>query len=60
MKHSISEILVKAIHRRSIRKYAAEENIRIKLKGFRGKESVGELFRRESIISVRCVINTAI
>ena len=40
MKHSNSEKLVKAIHRKARRKYSAEEKIRIVLEGLRGEESI--------------------
>jgi len=39
MKHSKSEKLVKAIHRKAHRKYLAHEKIRIVLKCLRGEES---------------------
>ena len=44
-----TEKLVKAIRRRTRRKYSAEEKIRIVLEGLRGEESVAELCRRESL-----------
>ena len=37
MNHSNSEKLVKAIHRKTRRKYSAEEKIRIVLEGLRGE-----------------------
>ena len=49
MKHSSSEKLVKAIHRKARRKYSAEEKIRIVLEGLRGEESIAELWRREGL-----------
>ena len=49
MKHSSSEKLVKAIHRKVRRKYSAEEKIRIVLEGLRGEESIAELCRREGL-----------
>lgn len=49
MNHSSSEKLVKAIHRKTRRKYSAEEKIRIVLEGLRGEESVAELCRREGL-----------
>ena len=49
MKHSSSEKLVKAIHRKTRRKYSAEEKIRIVLEGLRGEESIAELCRREGL-----------
>jgi len=44
-----TEKLVKAIRRRTRRKYLAEEKIRIVLEGLRGEESVAELCRREGL-----------
>ncbi len=41
--------LVKAIHRRTRRKYSAEEKIRIVLEGLRGEDSIAELCRREGL-----------
>ena len=41
--------LVKAIHRRTRRKYSAEEKIRIVLQGLRGEDSIAELCRREGL-----------
>ncbi len=49
MSHSSSEKLVKAIHRKTRRKYSAEEKIRIVLEGLRGEDSVAELYRREGL-----------
>lgn len=49
MKHSNSEKLVKAIHRKTRRKYSAEEKIRIVLEGLRGEESIAELCRKEGL-----------
>ena len=49
MKHSNSEKLVKAIHRKTRRKYSAEEKVRIVLEGLRGEESIAELCRREGL-----------
>ena len=43
------EKLVKAIHRKTRRKYSAEEKIRIVLEGLRGEDSVAELCRREGL-----------
>ena len=43
------EKVVKAIRRRTRRKYSAEEKIRIVLEGLRGEESVAELCRREGL-----------
>ena len=44
-----SEKVVKAIRRRTRRKYSAEEKIRIVLEGLRGEESIAELCRREGL-----------
>jgi len=44
-----SEKAVKAIRRRTRRKYSAEEKIRIVLEGLRGEESIAELCRREGL-----------
>ena len=44
-----SEKVVKAIRRRTRRKYSAEEKIRIVLEGLRGEESISELCRREGL-----------
>jgi len=44
-----SEKEVKAIRRRTRRKYSAEEKIRIVLEGLRGEESIAELCRREGL-----------
>ena len=41
--------LVKAIHRRTRRKYSAKEKIRIVLEGLRGEDSIAELCRREGL-----------
>ena len=49
MSHSSSEKLVKAIHRKTRRKYSAEEKIRIVLEGLRGEDSIAELCRREGL-----------
>ncbi len=43
------EKVVKAIRRRTRRKYSAEEKIRIVLEGLRGEESIAELCRREGL-----------
>ena len=43
------EKLVKPIHRRTRRKYSAEEKIRIVLQGLRGEDSIAELCRREGL-----------
>ena len=44
-----SEKLVKEIRRRTRKKYASEEKIRIVLEGMRGEESIAELCRREGL-----------
>ena len=44
-----SEKVVKAIRRRTRRKYSAEEKIRIVLEGLRGEESIAELCRRAGL-----------
>ena len=49
MKHSNSEKLVKAIHRKAHRKYLTQAKIGIVLKGLRGEESIAELCRREGL-----------
>ena len=49
MSNNSPEKLVKAIHRRTRRKYAAEEKIRIVLQGLRGEDSIAELCRREGL-----------
>ena len=49
MKHSNSEKLVKAIHRKTRRKYSTEEKIRIVLEGLRGEERFAELCHREGL-----------
>lgn len=49
MSNHSPEKLVKAIHRRTRRKYSAEEKIRIVLEGLRGEDSIAELCRREGI-----------
>ena len=49
MSNNSSEELVKAIHRRTRRKYSAEEKIRIVLQGLRGEDSIAELRGRERL-----------
>ena len=44
-----TEKLVKAIQRRTRKKYSAEEKVRIVLEGMRGEESISELCRREGL-----------
>jgi len=40
---------VREIHRRTRRRFSAEEKVRIVLEGLRGEESVAELCRREGL-----------
>ena len=49
MSNHSPEKLVKAIHRRTRRLYAAEEKLRIVLQGLRGEDSIAELCRREGL-----------
>ena len=49
MSNNSPEKLVKAIHRRTRRKYSAEEKIRIVLQGLRGEDSIAGLCRREGL-----------
>ena len=49
MSNYSSEKLVKAIQRKTRRKYSAEEKIRIVLEGLRGEDSIAELCRREGL-----------
>jgi len=44
-----TEKLVKAIRRRTRKKYSAEEKIRVVLEGLRGEDSNAELCRREGL-----------
>jgi transposase len=44
-----SEQVVREIHRRTRRRFSAEEKVRIVLNGLRGEESVAELCRREGL-----------
>jgi transposase len=44
-----SEKVVREIHRRTRRRFSAEEKIRIILEGLRGEESIAELCRREGL-----------
>ena len=48
-KKQSSEAAVREIRRRTRRKFAPEEKIRIVLEGLRGEQSVSELCRREGI-----------
>jgi len=43
------ETTVREIHRKTRKKYSAEEKIRIVLEGLRGDDSIAELCRREGI-----------
>jgi transposase len=48
-KKQSAEAAVRDIRRRTRRKFAPEEKIRIVLEGLRGEQSVSELCRREGI-----------
>jgi len=48
-KKQATEAAVRKIRRRTRRKFAPEEKIRIVLEGLRGEESISELCRREGI-----------
>ena len=48
-KKQSTEAAVREIRRRTRRKFAPEEKIRIVLEGLRGEQSVSELCRREGI-----------
>ena len=48
-KKQSAEATVRAIRRRTRRKFSPEEKIRIVLEGLRGEESISELCRREGI-----------
>ena len=48
-KGASSEKVVREIHRRTRRRFSAEEKIRIILEGLRGEESIAELCRREGL-----------
>ena len=48
-KEGSAEKKVREIHRRTRRKFSAEEKIRIVVDGLRGEESVAGLCRREGI-----------
>ena len=50
-KKQSSEAAVRAIRRRTRRRFSAEEKIRIVLDGLRGESSIAELCRREGIAS---------
>jgi transposase len=43
------EQVVREIHRRTRRRFSAEEKVRIVLEGLRGEQSVAELCRREGL-----------
>jgi hypothetical protein len=49
MSNNNPEKLVKAIHRRTRRKYSAEKKIRIVLEGLRGEDSIAELGNLKTI-----------
>ena len=44
------EKVVREIKRKTLRKFSAEEKIRIVLEGLRGEETIAELCRREGIV----------
>ena len=44
-----TEQVVREIHRRTRRRFSAEEKVRIVLEGLRGEENVAELCRREGL-----------
>ena len=48
-KGASTEQVVREIHRRTRRRFSAEEKIRIVLEGLRGEQSVAELCRREGL-----------
>jgi transposase len=48
-KGASAEKVVREIHRRTRRRFSAEEKIRIILEGLRGEESIAELCRREGL-----------
>ena len=50
-KKQSAEAAVREIRRRTRRKFAPEEKIRIVLEGLRGEQSISELCRREGIAS---------
>ena len=52
-----TEAAVREIRRRTRRKFAPEEKIRIVLEGLRGEQSVSELCRREGIASNLTIVN---
>jgi transposase len=50
-KKQSTEAAVREIRRRTRRKFASEEKVRIVLEGLRGEQSISELCRREGIAS---------
>ena len=48
-KGASSEQVVREVHRRTRRRFSAEEKVRIVLEGLRGEESVAELCRPEGL-----------
>ena len=48
-KYSNTTSLIRDVKRRTRRKFAAEEKIRIVIEGLRGEESIAEICRKESI-----------
>jgi transposase len=48
-KGASTEQVVREIHRRTRRRFSAEEKVRIVLEGLRGEQSVAELCRREGL-----------
>ena len=48
-KGASSEQVVREVHRRTRRRFSAEEKVRIVLEGLRGEQSVAELCRREGL-----------
>ena len=48
-KTSLVEATVRAIRRKTRKKYSAEEKVRIVLEGLRGDEKIAEICRREGI-----------
>lgn len=50
-KKKTAEATVRAIRRKTSRKFAPEEKIRIVLEGLRGETSIAELCRREGIVA---------
>jgi transposase len=50
-KKQCTEAAVREIRRRTRRKFAPEEKVRIVLEGLRGEQSISELCRREGIAS---------